>query len=163
MFSLTAEYALRAMACLALMPDQLVPTPALAEQTKVPPNYLAKVLQLLASADLISGRRGVGGGYKLARPADQITMLEVVRGVTTLERITTCPLGLASHGPNLCPLHRREDEAAAAVIDLYGKITLKTLISDPGRPRPLCEITLGGQGTAMLSVSAPAPAAAAAH
>ena len=69
MFSQTTEYALRAMACLAMYPDDLVATPTLAEQTKVPANYLAKVLQQLAAAKLITGRRGVGGGYRLARPA----------------------------------------------------------------------------------------------
>ncbi len=151
MFSLTAEYALRAMACLALMPGQLVPTPALASQTKVPPNYLAKVLQLLAASNLIMGRRGVGGGYKLARPANQITLLEVIRGVTQVERITACPLGLSSHGSVLCPLHRKVDEVAATVIDVYGKTTLQDLLNDPSRPKPLCEIP-GTGGSASLTV-----------
>lgn len=141
MFSLTAEYALRAMACLALTPDQLVPTTALARQTKVPPNYLAKVLQLLAASELISGRRGVGGGYRLARNTDQITLLEILRAVTQIERITACPLGIPSHGTNLCPLHRKIDEAAAAVIEIYGRSTLADLLNDPSRPRPLCEST----------------------
>lgn len=159
MFSLTVEYAMRAMACLALLPGQLVPTPNLAAQTKVPPNYLAKVLQLLAASDLITGRRGVGGGYKLARPADRITLLEVIRGVTPVERIRTCPLGLASHGSVLCPLHRKVDEAAAAVIELYGKTTLQDLLNEPGRPRPLCEVPVNGGGTASLTVGGQAPAA----
>lgn len=152
MFSLTAEYALRAMACLALMPEQLVPTPNLASQTKVPPNYLAKVLQLLASSNLITGRRGVGGGYKIARPASEITLLEVVRAVTQVERIRACPLGLSSHGSNLCPLHRKVDEAAAAVIDLYSRTTLADLLVDPTRPKPLCEIPVNGGATASLTM-----------
>jgi Rrf2 family nitric oxide-sensitive transcriptional repressor len=143
MFSLTAEYALRAMACLALMPDQLVPTPNLASQTKVPPNYLAKVLQLLAASHLIIGRRGVGGGYRIAKPAGEISLLEVIRAVTQVERIRSCPLGLTSHGTNLCPLHRKVDEAAAAVIDLYSKTTLADLLNDPDRPKPLCEVPTG--------------------
>lgn len=156
MFSLTAEYALRAMACLALFPDQLVPTPVLAAQTKVPPNYLAKVLQLLAGSELITGRRGVGGGYKIARPADKITLLEVIRAVTQVERIRACPLGLSSHGTNLCPLHRKVDEAAAAVIDLYGRTTLAELLTDPARPKPLCEVP-AISANASLTVDGMAP------
>ncbi|GMV24748.1 MAG: putative HTH-type transcriptional regulator [Phycisphaerae bacterium] len=152
MFSLTAEYALRAMACLALAPGRLVPTPNLAGQTKVPPNYLAKVLQLLAAADLITGRRGVGGGYKLARPAGEITLLEVIRAVTQVERIRACPLGLPTHGTNLCPLHRKVDEAAAAVIELYGRTTLADLLADPNRPRPLCEVPGAPTMSATLTV-----------
>lgn len=150
MFSQTTEYALRAMSWLALSPETLVPTGMLAEKTKVPPHYLAKVLQQLAGARLISGRRGVRGGYKLARPAANISLLEVVRAVADVERITTCPLGLDNHGPNLCPLHRRIDMAAKAIIDLYGSINLQQVVDDPGRSKPLCDVetttrlTVGG-------------------
>ena len=150
MFSQTTEYALRAMACLALRPDTLVPTPVLAKQTKVPPNYLAKVLQQLAGAKLIVGRRGVGGGYKLAKPAGQVRLLEVINAVSRVERITSCPLGLANHGPNLCPLHRRADEAAAAVIKVYNGVTLQDLLTDPNPNKPLCDT----QMAATLTVSA---------
>jgi Rrf2 family protein len=150
MFSQTTEYALRAMACLALRPDELVATPTLAGQTKVPPNYLAKVLQQLSGAKLITGRRGVGGGYKLAKPASQIRLLDVINAVTEVRRITTCPLGLPNHGPNLCPLHKKADEAAAAVIDVYNGVSLQDLMTDPGANKPLCDVKL----TATLSVSA---------
>lgn len=151
-FSQTTEYAMRAMAWLALSPETLVPTGALSEKTKVPPHYLAKVLQQLAAADLIVGRRGVRGGYRLARPARQITLLDVVRSVAEVRRITTCPLGLANHGSNLCPLHKRMDAAAKAVIDTYGGVTLHDLISEPKANKPLCD----EQTTARLTVSAPA-------
>ncbi len=152
MFSQTTEYAMRAMASLALKPDSLVATPELAKQTQVPANYLAKVLQQLAGADLIVGRRGVGGGYKLARPAAQINLLEVINAVTSLKRITSCPLGLPNHGPNLCPLHRRQDEAAAAVIKVYSGVSLQDLLDDPNPNKPLCD----PQAAATLTISAPA-------
>jgi Rrf2 family nitric oxide-sensitive transcriptional repressor len=140
MFSMTTEYAMRAMACLAMRPTQLVSATVLAEQTKVPSNYLAKVLQQLASANLIDGRRGVGGGYKLARSADQINLLDVINAVAKVSRIEVCPLGLKNHGHQLCPLHRRTDQAAAAVIEIFGKASLKDLISDPGNiNKPLCD------------------------
>ncbi len=150
MFSQTTEYALRAMACLAIRPETLVATPVLAAETKVPANYLAKVLQQLAGAKLITGRRGVGGGYKLARPAAQIRLLEVINAVTLVERITTCPLGLPNHGSNLCPLHRRADEAAAAVIKVYNGVTLHDLLTDPNPNKPLCD----SHKAAALTVSA---------
>lgn len=150
MFSQTTEYALRAMASLALRPDDLVPTPVLAKQTQVPENYLAKVLQQLAAADLIVGRRGVGGGYRLRRPASDIKLLDVVRAVGQLERIESCPLGLPNHGPNLCPLHRMMDEVFGAAIDLLDGHTLEEVIRKPGANVPLCDAA----ATAKLSVSA---------
>ncbi|MFN0134305.1 MAG: Rrf2 family transcriptional regulator [Phycisphaerales bacterium] len=150
MFSQTAEYAMRAMAYLALTPNELLPTSVLAKHTKVPLNYLAKVLQQLGNARLIVGRRGVGGGYRLARPAKDIRLLEVINAVTTVARITTCPLGISTHGTNLCPLHRKADEAAAAVIRVFDGTTLLDLISQPGANTPLCET----KSTAQLTVSA---------
>ncbi len=134
---------------LALSPDKLVPTGQLADKTKVPPHYLAKVLQQLATADLIVGRRGVHGGYKLTRAASTISLLDVVRSVATVERINTCPLGLDNHGPNLCPLHRRIDEAAKVLIDTYGSVSLQDLVNQPDR-KPLCD----KETTAKLTVSA---------
>lgn len=136
MFSQTAEYALRAMACLAQTPDRLVSTPDLAKQTQVPANYLAKVLQQIAGAGLVTGRRGVGGGYKLARPASQIKLLEVLNSVSSVKRIETCPMGL--HGTNLCALHRISDRAIKAVMDIFDDTTLQDLLNDPSGPRPLC-------------------------
>lgn len=150
MFSQTTEYALRAMAWLALTPEVLVPTTTLAEKTKVPPHYLAKVLQQLANANLITGRRGVRGGYRLARPAGDVSLLDVVSAVAEINRITTCPLGLKNHGPNLCPLHRRMDAAAKSIIDMYSGITLQDLISEPASSRPLCDEAM----TARLTISA---------
>lgn len=140
MFSVTTEYALRVMAALALSPEALVPTNSLATSTKVPSNYLSKVLQQLAGAGLVTGRRGVGGGYRLSRAASNIRLIEIIQTVGNLERITTCPLGLASHGPNLCPLHRTVDRAAQVLIELFDGVTLQNLVDDPKFPnRPLCE------------------------
>lgn len=151
MFSQTTEYALRAMSWLALSPDVLVPTTVLAEHTKVPEHYLAKVLQQLSAAKLIRGRRGVGGGYRLARPASQIPVVEVIRSVGHIERIHTCPLGIQAHGPNLCPLHRMMDDVAKAALDRLDGHTLQSLIDQPGASKPLCEskptvaVTLDGR------------------
>lgn len=152
MFSQTTEYALRAMSCLALYPDRLVPTPALANQTRVPSNYLAKVLQQLAAANLIVGRRGVGGGYRLARPANQIGLMDVINSVTQVSRIKSCPLGLSNHGSNLCALHRKTDEAAAAVIACFEGTTLQDLLNNNNPSKPLCDVDMA----AHLTISAPA-------
>jgi Rrf2 family nitric oxide-sensitive transcriptional repressor len=140
MFSQTAEYALRAMACLALSPEEMVPTSALAATTQVPSNYLAKVLQQLAAANLVTGRRGVGGGYRLTRHPRDINLLEIINAVGILKRIEECPLGIGTHGTRLCALHRTMDRATAAVIDVVRGVTLHDLVSEPGEvSRPLCE------------------------
>lgn len=141
MLSQTAEYALRAMSCLAYEPDRLTSTVELAEVTKVPSNYLAKVLQSLAAADLIVGRRGVGGGYKLNRSADDISLLDVINAIDKVERIKECPLGLENHGKQLCPLHRRMDSAAQLIIEHFGNATLTDIVAEPDAVRPLCDVS----------------------
>jgi len=139
LLSQTTEYALRAMSCLAYMPDGLVSTAQLAEVTHVPMNYLAKVLQLLAKSDLITGRRGVGGGYRLKRPAQEITMLDVVNAIDPIKRIESCPLNLENHSGKLCPLHSRLDGVNKSIIDQFSGITLYDMLTENPSVRPLCD------------------------
>ncbi|MEL7484344.1 MAG: Rrf2 family transcriptional regulator [Planctomycetota bacterium] len=111
MLSQTAEYALRAVAALAPNAGQLVPTTDLAKQADVPPPYLAKVLQQLAAAKIIRGRRGVGGGYTLNRPAEEINLLEVVTAVGPLREPKTTDQIMAM-GDGLHDLHELIDGSA---------------------------------------------------
>lgn len=152
MFSQTTEYALRAMAVLALSPDERVASGALAERTQAPIDYLSKVLQSLAGAGLIEGRRGVGGGYRVSRPPQDIQLLDIIRAVGTLDPIRECPLGLKSHGANLCPLHRKMDEAIRTLIDQFSGISLADLMHQPGASTPLCEARPSDQASASLTV-----------
>lgn len=145
MLSQTTEYAMRAMSCLAYMPDELVSTAQLAEVTLVPMNYLAKVLQLLAKADLITGRRGVGGGYRLKRPATEITLLDVINAIDPIMRITECPLKLENHSGKLCPLHTKLDLAAKALIDQFSEMSLFDMFAQDPSIRPLCNTSMTAQ------------------
>lgn len=146
MFSQTVEYALRAVVALAANPAEPSTTEQVAERTRVPSAYLAKILQGLGRAGIVRSQRGVGGGVMLTRPPAELTILEVVNAVepTTLKRITTCPLGLASHGTNLCPLHKRLDDALAMVEQAFGNTTLAEVLAEPGRSVPLCEFPPAG-------------------
>jgi Rrf2 family transcriptional regulator, nitric oxide-sensitive transcriptional repressor len=139
MISQTAEYALRAMVWLASNPDAPQTNQQIAEQAKVPPGYLQKVMQALGRGGLVTATRGVGGGFLLARPATGISIYEVIDAVDPFKRIHTCPLGLASHGRQLCPLHRRLDDALASTELSFRMTNLSELIDQPGQSVPLCE------------------------
>lgn len=139
MLSKTAEYALRAMVFLASVPNQPRSADVLAQKTKVPRSYLNRVLQDLAAAGLVQSRPGPGGGYELARPTDQVTILDVVNAVSPLERIRKCPLGLSSH-TELCPLHRELDQAYAATEAAFRGVTLKSLTESTSPIIPLCDV-----------------------
>lgn len=138
MFSQTVEYALRAMVYLADQSPEARTTSQIAEATRVPIAYLSKVLQELRRAGLVQSRRGAGGGVALeGNPAD-ITILAVVDAVDPIQRIATCPLGLAAHGKNLCPLHRRLDDALAQTIKAFRSSTLAEILAEPTGSVPLC-------------------------
>lgn len=134
MFSQTAEYALRAVACLARRPGEPMTTRQLALASRVPAGYLSKVLQALARAGVVSGQRGLNGGFVLARPAEELTLLDVVRVADGSRRITSCPMGLPQHGTGLCPLHRRLDEAAELAERTLGGVTVAAVLSEPSCP-----------------------------
>jgi len=139
MISQTVEYALRAVAHLAAEAPASCKTQQLAKVTQVPAAYLSKVLQSLAKAGIVRSQRGIGGGVALAADPQQLTILDVVSAVEPIQRITTCPLDLKSHGTNLCPLHRRLDNAMAAVEAAFAGTTLAEILAEPGQPTPLCD------------------------
>ena len=137
----TAEYALRAVAWLAQHPGEPQTTQSIADATQVPSSYLPKVFQPLVRSGLVSGQRGLHGGYALLRDPKELTLFDVVDCVDPIQRIETCPLSLESHGSNLCPLHSFLDQLLATESEKLQRVTVHDLVK-PSRnqPRPLCEV-----------------------
>lgn len=81
--SAKTDYALRAMLELATSPQDAAPVRAddVATAQEIPSAFLQSILQALRNAGLVESRRGQVGGYRLARPAQQITLADVVRAV----------------------------------------------------------------------------------
>ncbi|MGP8162474.1 MAG: RrF2 family transcriptional regulator [Acidimicrobiales bacterium] len=81
--STRGDYACRALLSLALRDDGVTPTSVrdIAERTGLPQPYLEQILLALKGAGLVRSKRGVGGGYVLARPADTITLGAIVSAV----------------------------------------------------------------------------------
>ncbi|MEI6783113.1 MAG: Rrf2 family transcriptional regulator [Verrucomicrobiota bacterium] len=80
--SLRGEYALRAMLVLGLNYEQpVVRIQAISDQQNIPKRFLEQILNDLKSAGIVQSRRGVAGGYRLAKKPDQITLAAVVRHI----------------------------------------------------------------------------------
>src|SRR5688500_915937 len=76
------EYAIQAAAELAAAHPGLVKAEQAANAQQIPPNYLQNILTQLRNAGLVKRPRGgTEGGYRLARPADQITLANIIRAV----------------------------------------------------------------------------------
>ncbi len=81
--STRGDYASRALLSLALHGATTTPTSVrdIAERTGLPQPYLEQILLALKGAGLVRSKRGVGGGYVLARPASEITLAQIVSAV----------------------------------------------------------------------------------
>lgn len=136
MISSTATYALRAVAFLASQPDRFVNRSEISAARIAPHEYLLKVLHQLDDAKIVESRRGPGGGYRLRKPAKELTSLEVVLAVSTIPRITECPLGIPDH-EKLCPLHQLLDDTSRLVEEVFAKTKISDLL--PRKRSHTCE------------------------
>ena len=97
------EWAAHCAALLAaLPPDVAVPAATLAEFHGLPAPYLAKAMQQLAAAGIVTAVPGRRGGYRLARSADQITLLDIVDAVDGDEAAFRCT-EIRRQGPSAVP------------------------------------------------------------
>ena len=107
------EWAVHLCAVLGVVPDgHTLPAGRLAEFHDLPPDYLAKHLQALSRAGIVTASRGVSGGYRLARPARSITLLDITLAIEGSEPAFRCTeirrQGPCAAGPaackQLCPI-----------------------------------------------------------
>ena len=124
-----ADYALRAMVFLSkLEPTQRAATSQIAETKKIPPSFLAKIISQLSIAGLIHTSRGARGGVTLARPANEISILEVVEaidGPIALNECTVSPEGCPFSGD--CPIHGIWCDTQAELVEKLRNTTFDSL------------------------------------
>ena len=125
MISQTVEYALRAIVTIAQFEGQPCTARKISEITQVPSAYLSKLMQGLVRGGLVNSQRGLHGGFVLTKDPGKLTFLDIVDVIEPIKRIHDCPLGIASHGATLCPLHRRLDDVMEATERCCGKQLLR--------------------------------------
>ena len=126
-----ADYALRAMIYLAkLDPTKRAATSQIAEEQRIPPSFLAKIISQLSIAGLIHTSRGARGGVSMARSPEKVSVLEVVEaidGPISLNDCTgdpsSCPFG------EDCPLRPLWCETQAELIDRLRKTNFARFVS----------------------------------
>ncbi len=85
-----ADYAVRAVLHLARTGTQRTATSMIAEEQRIPPSFLAKIISQLSIAGLLHTSRGARGGVTLAREAKDITLLEVVEAIDGPIQLNEC-------------------------------------------------------------------------
>ncbi|MDZ7345132.1 MAG: Rrf2 family transcriptional regulator [candidate division KSB1 bacterium] len=106
-FSRPCEYALQAVLYLALQPpEQMTTIKDLAKKLDIPSPFLAKILQNLSRKGLLTSLKGPAGGFMLAMPAKEITLLHIVEAIDGKALFEKCVLGFPEcSGKNPCPVH----------------------------------------------------------
>ena len=150
MFSTKAEYGVRVMAHLAgrAHADGPASLASIAEAEGLPQAYLEHLAARLRRAGLVESRRGARGGYSLARPAEDITMAEVVRAlegeIAPIECITHGADGALvcvreeGAGPAPCPTKLLWTRVQGSIVRTLTDMTLADL-ARPASPAPRIE------------------------
>jgi Rrf2 family transcriptional regulator, cysteine metabolism repressor len=142
MFSTKAEYGIRVMAHLARRNGaEPISLGLIADAEGLPLAYLEHLVQRLRKAELLESRRGAHGGYSLSRPAEEITMAEIVEAlegeIAPIECITASPDGSlvcvreGEPGHDPCPTKLLWTRVQGSIVRTLNDITLAELI----RPR----------------------------
>ncbi|MDQ7006713.1 MAG: Rrf2 family transcriptional regulator [Acidobacteriota bacterium] len=129
----TADYALRAMIHMAFLPaEEPALKDAVARACHVPSSFMAKILRRLVRAGLLSSTRGAKGGFRLARPAGEISVLDVVtaiEGPLAVAPCSSCPCDCPWCGA--CPADEVWREAQAKVEEVLRSRTLGDMVDNP--------------------------------
>jgi len=128
-FSVSIEYAIHGLIFLARNGgEKAMLLGDIASGIKVPKEYMRKIFQMLTRSRLVTGRRGAGGGYRLARPAEELTLRDVVEAVEgslplygCLHLRRNCELALS------CPVRKAFDSAREKMAEVLQGTTIAEL------------------------------------
>jgi Rrf2 family protein len=129
----TAEYALRAVLAIARAPDgQPVGAARVAAELGIPANYLSKTLHQLARAGILESIRGKLGGFRLARPGNRISLLDIVSEFDDIRGKRACLLGRTTCSDvQPCIAHHRWKAVADRQAAFFRETTVADLLRQP--------------------------------
>jgi Rrf2 family protein len=131
MLSKTGLHAVRAMVALAQLPEGVYAgASSIAHDIDAPQNYLGKLLRNLAEQGLLESQKGLGGGFRLARNAREITLFDVVEPIEHISRWSGCILGLSACSDSApCAMHERWKAVRNAYIQMLQQTSLAELVA----------------------------------
>ena len=151
------EYGLIAMVHMVDRPGQVVSVREIGELYPLPRRLLAEVLKDLARLGLVHSHRGPTGGYSLARPAERITLADVVQALEGAPELTNCEssIALRSGGCEVKPMCRIRSPIQRVRATLWRALEETTLRS-LAAPQVLATVLATKVGTGAASTTNPA-------
>lgn len=129
LYSRGCEYAIRALVFLATQsPGHRYSTYEIAQAEAIPAHFLAKMLQKLVEAEILTSQKGPGGGFSLARSADNITLFEVVSAIDGISDFKRCAIGpVKCTDENPCPIHPQWKEVREQITHYLNEVKISML------------------------------------
>ncbi len=125
-----ADYALRAVIYLSgLGPDERAATSQIAQEQRIPPSFLAKIVSQLSVAGLLQTSRGARGGVSLAKTPEEITVLDVVEaidGPILLNECVACG-GNCTFGES-CPMKPMWTDTQSELVNRLKNVTFNSFV-----------------------------------
>ena len=129
--SRACKYGLQAVLHLARHDERPLLSKEIAQALSIPQHFLAKILQDLSRRGLLQSFKGRGGGFQLARSADEIKLLDVVETIEGGEFDAGCVLGLRECSEEkACPVHYQWKEIKAQIFSMLSDKSVKGLLDD---------------------------------
>jgi len=138
-FTKRTEYGLIALVHLADREGEVVSAREIGDHYGLPPRLLAQAFKDLQQAGLVTSQRGATGGYSLARPAQSVTLGEVVSAVEGVPTLTSCEVSKLTRAlpetscevKPLCPIRSPLQRLREGLWALLNSTTLRALADSP--------------------------------
>jgi Rrf2 family nitric oxide-sensitive transcriptional repressor len=135
------DFGLRALMRLAGEPDRSFTTDEISREFGISRNHLVKIVRSLAEAGFVATQRGSGGGFRLARPSDAITIGEIVRALESRYPLVEC-FRADGGACVLMPRCRLKARLAAAREAFFAELD-RTTLAQCAYPDPLSSTIAG--------------------
>jgi FeS assembly SUF system regulator len=129
------DYATVVLTVLAARPDDVLSASELAERAGLETPTVSKLLKPLAQVGLVEGFRGANGGYRLARPAAEISLIEIVEAMEGPLGMTECSVHAGNCGiEDHCGVRANWRRINDVVVEALRSVTLAQMLSAPVLP-----------------------------
>lgn len=132
--NVATDYAFRLVLHLAMLGDGKIANGAsISEQEKIPPRFLLKIVRYLTKAGIVKSYRGVDGGFALAQPAANISLVDVIKameGPITLNRCLQDRETCSKDATQQCPIHQALAKAQAQLINSLAMVSFDRLADE---------------------------------
>jgi Rrf2 family protein len=124
-FSKTTEYALRILSYMSLDENRLYTANDLFDKLQIPFRYLRKQLNFLLKQGLLVSTQGKQGGYQIAKPLNEISLMNIVEATDDLKNENLCFFGFQECPlTNHCTMHNKWGEVRDKTLDILKTTTL---------------------------------------